>query len=314
LESHCQDTIDDLVWQQYGYDAHHGPHLSRYPSAVTVSRFTAGNGLGIEEPTDTAHHHDAYGVAAMNSLNEEHIYADLHRDVSDSTAVTRPSEERTDAAHHRDVYEPTAVNRCYEKGANVPRRRRRRDAPTATILNDPPEGSPLSASDIRTLSITRDASHLKRQLDQADGYIPGTNKKVKGDLDPENHEIYRLRQNDMTFDAIAKKLNQMRVESGRVPNLTGNAIYGRYKRNAPLIAAANGGRFKQSRLDRNQGTLAEFAKETQDYDFDPADDALLVQATNEVKNGMWKLISTRILQLSGKTYSPKDCASRYGHL
>lgn len=67
-------------------------------------------------------------------------------------------------------------------------------------------------------------------------------RKPNAEHDPENHEIKRLREKEgLKWAEIAHVLNKQRVERGKLPpTLTGNAIYGRYTRNAPRIAAALG--------------------------------------------------------------------------
>ncbi|KAI9842849.1 MAG: hypothetical protein M1837_006870 [Sclerophora amabilis] len=69
--------------------------------------------------------------------------------------------------------------------------------------------------------------------------------------DPENHEIKRLRETErLPWAVIATRLNEARVEDGKVPCLTDHAVYSRYTRNARAIAQANGEKdWKCRRLD-----------------------------------------------------------------
>ena len=217
----------------------------------------------------------------------------------------------TTLSSHRKLLGVTTVTAVKEERANVPTYLPL--APNTSMINQSGESSQSSIP--RPLSsLNTNASQLKRRLQATAGYLAPSIKRAKGDHDPENHEVFKMRQNNMRFEDIAKKINQMRVEAGGIPNLTANAIYGRYKRNAPLIAAACGEGFKQSRLDQTQGTLADYAKDHEAYGFNPEDDALLVQACNDVKTSFWLFVSHRMLELTGKHHEPKDCASRYAYL
>ena len=69
-------------------------------------------------------------------------------------------------------------------------------------------------------------------------------KRLSGKYDPENHEIMRLRQEEnLDFQQIAGRLNKARCKNGGKDDLTDNAIYSRYTRNAPLIAQMRNERF-----------------------------------------------------------------------
>lgn len=59
--------------------------------------------------------------------------------------------------------------------------------------------------------------------------------------DPENHLIKTLRQDhNMNWDAISALLNKERLEHGEPQSWTAAAVYSRFVRNAPRIAAAQG--------------------------------------------------------------------------
>lgn len=69
-------------------------------------------------------------------------------------------------------------------------------------------------------------------------------RRLNGKYDPENHEIMRLRQDeDLDFQDIAERLNEERRTNGGRDDLTDNAIYSRYTRNAPLIAQMKNEKF-----------------------------------------------------------------------
>lgn len=221
------------------------------------------------------------------------------------------NEEHAETPRRRNVASFSGVDSPNQEGGKFSRPRSAAVAPMITHFSG---SSPTSASTPPISSLPCDAGRLKRQLDQAAGYIPGSYKKAKGDLDPENHEIYKLRQTNMTFEAVAKKINTMRAKAGKVGDLTANAVYARYKRNAPLISAAKGEKFQLCELDENMGTLAALAEAKNTYTFDPTDDILLVRAYSDVMADTWKLVSQRVQELGGQYHEPELCARRYGHL
>ena len=130
----------------------------------------------------------------------------------------------------------------------------------------------------------------------------------------ENHEIYRLRQENKQFDEIAEIINHVRSASGKPSNLTGNAIYGRYKRNAALIAAARGEVFKPCELDLQAGTNLKAITQPVPTGFDEFEDRLLVQAYKYVIENTWLLVSKRLEETTGRVHEPADCANRFAYL
>lgn len=59
--------------------------------------------------------------------------------------------------------------------------------------------------------------------------------------DPDNQLIKVMRQeHSMTWDAIVMELNKQRLERGEAQTWTAAAVYSRFVRNAPRIAAAKG--------------------------------------------------------------------------
>lgn len=171
--------------------------------------------------------------------------------------------------------------------------------------------SPPAASS--SLQVAGSAADLKRQYSQILG--KGANgRRLTGDRDPENAEIMRLRQeHDMDFDAIARVLNEERLKKGLVSDLTANAVFSRYKRNAPLIAAANGTTFAATAKD-NRYAKIKFARVKPITGFDEREDALLVQAHKDVRDGFWTYVSARIVQLGGDSHAPELCARRFQYV
>lgn len=166
-------------------------------------------------------------------------------------------------------------------------------------------------------SIVRgNATQMKRALSEASSRTAagGAQKKTKGDMDPENHQIYCLRQDNQQFDEIAEVLNKARAASGKPPNLTGNAIYGRYKRNAVLVAAVRGEVFKPSKIDLQAGTNLKAITQPVPTGFDDNEDRLLVEAYKYVRENTWSLVSRRLEETTGHVHDPADCADRFAYL
>jgi hypothetical protein len=66
-------------------------------------------------------------------------------------------------------------------------------------------------------------------------------RRLKVEDDPENILIKELRtKHDMGWPAIADYLNEKRRERGEPQTMTHSAVYSRFVRNAPRVAAANG--------------------------------------------------------------------------
>ena len=100
--------------------------------------------------------------------------------------------------------------------------------------------------DLATLhgpTLPRINASLKRSHERAFGrHCKG--KRPSGKYDPENHEIMRLRQEEkLDFQYIADRLNEARSRNGVKGDLTDNAVYSRYTRNAPLIAQLKNEKF-----------------------------------------------------------------------
>ena len=166
-----------------------------------------------------------------------------------------------------------------------------------------------------TPAAPRSASQLKRSLSEFQGRA-ASGKRLTGEYDPENREILRLRQEEnKEFDEIAQILNKKRVKTGTAPVLTANAIYSRYKRNGPLIAASEGKEFLPTALDKkSNGSCINFKKATPIVGFNPQEDELLVRAVADVEARKWELVSARVEELGGKKHDPDMCALRFNRL
>ncbi|MCJ1260929.1 hypothetical protein MMC22_000793 [Lobaria immixta] len=159
-------------------------------------------------------------------------------------------------------------------------------------------------------TLAGNASKLKRSLSIATGKNAAGNVRVVAELDPENQEIVRLHQNDnLNWSQIAKRLNQKRIAVGREPTLTANAIYSRYSRNAPRIAAAKGEIWDPEQVVNVSKKKAKMDEPI--TGFDDAEDELLVKARHEIEEETWELVSKRIVEKGGREHTAEMCARRY---
>ena len=159
------------------------------------------------------------------------------------------------------------------------------------------------------------ARQLKRKLIEGKGR-GASGRKLVGEQDPENREILRLRQeHNMDFHEIARYLNKKRVKNGERGRITSNAVYSRYKRNGPLIAAADGKDFVPTERDRKaNGKEIAFAKPLNVVGFDDREDQLLVRAVKEVEEKKWEMVAERLREMGGRLHTPDMCAMRYDRI
>lgn len=119
-------------------------------------------------------------------------------------------------------------------------------APVASMINNPGYlgMSSHESNEPAMKSHLPPAPRLKRSYSVAGMGTMNRGKRLNGKYDPENQEIMRLRQEeDLDFQAIADRLNAERKKNGVRDDLTDNAVYSRYTRNAPLIAQMRNEKF-----------------------------------------------------------------------
>ncbi len=118
--------------------------------------------------------------------------------------------------------------------------------PVVPLTKQFPFDMQVTPPDLTTIGdrpVSRIDATLKRSHRRAFGKFCKT-KRPSGKYDPENHEIMRLRQEEnLDFQEIADRLNEARSRNGSKGDLTDNAIYSRYTRNAPLIAQLKNEKF-----------------------------------------------------------------------
>ncbi len=121
---------------------------------------------------------------------------------------------------------------------------------------------------------------------------------------------------------IAECLHKQRIAEGKLPNLTGNAVYGRFNRNARRIAAVNGEVWESDYKNEQRPKKKLKAKATNGEPsnamapvtvtgFDPTEDILLAETYDEIKREIWVLVSQRIARKGGKVHGPEMYARRY---
>lgn len=159
--------------------------------------------------------------------------------------------------------------------------------------------------------------------------------------DRENQLIKSLRANhNLNWGEIAQRLNQARLAQGKPASFTEAAVYGRFKRNAPLIARAEGdydfnvNDYMQKHVRRPSGSGVGLAtnsghnyragpSDAQEDDYDSAsgemqftgdDDTLLQDVYEEMVQGIWNMVSQRLRILTNKHFDPTACAERFEFL
>lgn len=178
--------------------------------------------------------------------------------------------------------------------------------PSSTRAGSDPQGTPRAKD---SPIIAGQAAKLKRKFSVAMGQNPSGTMKVLAEHDPENHEIKRLREQGYKWSEIAYKVNRQRVAAGKVPGLTDNAVYSRYTRNAPRIAAAQGEVWDPKTVGPHPSKKTEpMAPIT---GFSELEDQRLVEAYAEIQKETWELVSERIVAKGGKRHDPELCARRY---
>lgn len=163
------------------------------------------------------------------------------------------------------------------------------------------------------------AHELKKALSTHRAAAIITPRKRAPEHDPENYEIKRMRvEESMAWADIARILNDRRIANGQTPSLTEAAVYGRFVRNGPRIAAAHGEDFNPSDYMklRNVKTMpeGETPPAGEAERFSAGQDAFLIEAHHEVQQGFWEAVADRLFEKSGKRFTAQQCAKRYQHL
>ncbi|KAF2760594.1 hypothetical protein EJ05DRAFT_290163 [Pseudovirgaria hyperparasitica] len=155
------------------------------------------------------------------------------------------------------------------------------------------------------------AHHLKRNPPKVTPKIHYS-KRSMPEHDPENHEILRLRTIEkLQWSEIARLLNADRAAAGIPGLLTDAAVYGRFVRNGPRIAALEGKELdpkdymhiRHKKLTRQEPE--KFAQWT------PAHDEALVHSLFQAEDELWKRVAELLEDKTGMPFDAQDCFKRY---
>ncbi|KAK7523405.1 hypothetical protein IWZ03DRAFT_427806 [Phyllosticta citriasiana] len=243
-----------------------------------------------------------------DSVGGVHQFGQLHRAVNAQEAERRHL--------RRDSYQPTQVKSCASDDE---------DSDTLFVPPQPNnaikiESSPSNYTDsdsdayINMNRPKRDLSarELKQRL--AGKQTKEFSRKLNPERDPENIAIKRMRCNDrMQFDEIAEVLNKQRVRKGLEPTFTNNAVYGRFQRISPRIAALEGQRNfnyrdylhipRQPRLTPAPNVSLPTMSRHQER--------LFVEAYEQVKRDVWVYTAAKFEEMGGFHLSPEQAALKF---
>ena len=224
----------------------------------------------------------------------------------DPPSMTGSSQSGLDSPYHLQPSPPMLESQCKTSQSQSP------DTPQHSLLValqnvNLTNGTATPVTPGRSIS----ARQLKHNFNESSG------RHRVGEQDPENREIYRLRQEcHLEFHEIANILSRKRAKTGQKTKMTSNAVYSRYKRNGPLIAAADGKDFEPIDKDRKKSNGKElaFARPVKVVGFDEHEDRLLVQAVKDINDQRWELVAKRLQDLGGGVHDAEKCALRYDRI
>jgi hypothetical protein len=158
-----------------------------------------------------------------------------------------------------------------------------------------------------------DASLLKRNIARGKG--KKICKRSYGASDPENIAIVNMKEfDDLSFDEIARKLNDKRVLEGKEPSLSAVGVNSRYNRTAPLLFSSQGKEFIP--LSKRRGKAREAYEASRDgiMEWDEQLDLALVNSVKEVDAARWNTVATLFEEKTGKKLNAAAAAVRHGLL
>lgn len=187
--------------------------------------------------------------------------------------------------------------------------------PRSNELNTTELSTPTDLTSLEAVQSNASTDHLKYVGASNFGHPTG-GRRSQGFNDPENIEITRLRQKfDLDWAEIAAQINANRKKNGvqGLP-ITANAVFGRYKRNAPYIVTNSGKEYKPTTKDKENSKTGYFAQCQPVIGFDDNEDSLLRQAYVDVKDEFWTLVSKKVYKRGGKLHDPDLCSRRYSSI
>lgn len=158
-----------------------------------------------------------------------------------------------------------------------------------------------------------DASLLKRNIARGKG--KRICKRGYGASDPENIAIVNMKEFDnLSFDEIAKRLNEKRVAEGKEPSLSAVGVNSRYNRTAPLLFSAQGKEFIP--LSKRKGKAREIFEANRDgvLDWNDELDIALVNCVKEVDAARWNTVALLFEERTGKRLNACAAAVRHNLL
>jgi hypothetical protein len=158
-----------------------------------------------------------------------------------------------------------------------------------------------------------DASLLKRNIARGKG--KKICKRGYGASDPENIAIVNMKEFDkLSFDEIARKLNDKRVKEGKTPSLSAVGVNSRYNRTAPLLFSSQGKEFIP--LSKRKGRAKEFHDAYKDgvVIWDDELDLVLVNCVKDVEAAKWTTVATLFQERTGKSLNATAAALRHSLL
>ncbi|KAF2837253.1 hypothetical protein M501DRAFT_937950 [Patellaria atrata CBS 101060] len=149
--------------------------------------------------------------------------------------------------------------------------------------------------------------------------------------DPENHLIKHLRVvKRMSWNGIVRHMNHERIKAGKEPSFTEAAVYGRFVRNGPRIAAREGDtdfdprdymhlrvKEKERRFltgggwGRGKMKDGEAEGDTFQEKWNARMDEILVEAYGEVTEELWVIVARRLADKTGMRFSAEGVAKRF---
>jgi hypothetical protein len=97
--------------------------------------------------------------------------------------------------------------------------------------------------------------------------------------------------------------------------MTEAAVYGRFVRNAPRIAASQGMKLnpKEFMHLKDQKKVATNGA-PQPVKWEPRQDEMLIDAVRDVQQSIWDNVSEALEERSGLYFSPEECAKRFAQI
>jgi hypothetical protein len=158
-----------------------------------------------------------------------------------------------------------------------------------------------------------DASLLKRNIARGEG--KKVCKRGYGASDPENIAIVNMKEFDkLSFDEIARRLNDQRVKEGKQPSLSAVGVNSRYNRTAPLLFSAQGKEFVPLSKRRGRAKELHEANKAGIIMWNEELDVTLVKCVKDVDAAKWATVATLFEERTGRKLNAAAAALRHNLL